>query len=290
MSSSSLLAFIHIHKTGGTTVEWILRSAYGANYYEPRPAIMPDTLPWEAALTPGGLRALLREKPHLKGIGGHAIQPHMALDAVAVDVAYFTIMRDPVKMRASMYQHGVMALGLENLPLEKWLAEEQSQNRQTRMIAGVADAGKALQIIREKQIVVGLTERFNESMLLVQKLQAPNLDIRYRRMRVATDSSIARQVLADPETRALLMQGNEEDIALYQAVCQEIYPAQVREYGPGLEEDAVRYQQALAVYGNGRVSANWLQGSRLSKLAILVDPAPFNRQRLLRYFMGQQLS
>jgi hypothetical protein len=68
----------------------------------------------------------------MEGIGGHHIQPHMPLHEAYLGLKYFTFMRDPLKMRASMYQHGINTLGEANCILEEWRQEEQSQNGRPR--------------------------------------------------------------------------------------------------------------------------------------------------------------
>jgi len=286
-----MLAFIHIHKTAGTTVVWILRSSFGSRHCEPHPTRRrPDSQPWEAPLTAHDLRASLKAYPKLESISGHCVQPHTDLEAVVPDIQYCTLVRDPLKMRASMYQHRVLALGAKNVTLERWLAEEQSQNRQTKILAGCADAARALRLILHKQILVGTTESFDESMLLVQRLLAPNLNIIYRRMRVTDDNHVARDVLECPRTRAMLMEGNEQDMELYRVIRDEIYPEQRHRYGKGLDADLRAYQDQLAQYRNRQVSARLLRGTRFSKMAILFDPAPFNRWRLISYLFKQQIS
>ncbi|NIV12667.1 MAG: hypothetical protein GWN62_15725, partial [Aliifodinibius sp.] len=100
------------------------------------------------------------------------------------------------------------------------------------MIAGVDDVNKAIQIIHDKNIFVGQTERFDESMMLVKARLANDLNISYRRVNVARDNSIAENLLTNKKTRRLLEEAQQVDIELYNYVKQDLYPAYQREYGP----------------------------------------------------------
>lgn len=213
--------------------------------------------------------------PRLAGIGGHHIQPHMRLHEKYPGIQYFTFMRDPIKMRASMYQHGVNTLGEENCVFEEWLQEEQSRNRQTKMIAGTPDANKAIAIIQQQQIFVGLTDRFNESLLLLKSV-VNHLDITYKRMNVAAGETAAKRLLASEQGRTMLQEGNEADMALYSYVQQEWYPRFQREYGPKLAEDLAQYQERLRQYNQRQVSLSFMSQPRLFKLLLLLDMEPYN--------------
>ena len=77
-----MIAFIHIHKTGGTTLQWILRSTLGASYCEVEPLTIErdfQQIPWMAPARIADLEYMESMYPQLGGIGGHHIQPHMQL-------------------------------------------------------------------------------------------------------------------------------------------------------------------------------------------------------------------
>jgi hypothetical protein len=287
-----MLAFVHIHKTGGTTVWYILRSSFGPRHCELEPwDRWPSHLSkWQVPISADDLRRVRKLYPRLESIGGHCIQPHMDLEQACPEIKYFTLLRDPIKMRASMFQHGVQKHGEGKLVFEEWLQGEKSRNRQTKMIAGVPDVNKAIQIIREKGIFVGLTDRFDESMLLLQSLVASNLDIKYRRMRVTTQVSVAQSLLSSPETRQMLAEGHEQDIELYNYIQQELYPAYRREYGEGLEQDLAQYQASLAEYSHSQVEFSQISAKpSVFKLPLLRDLAPFDRRNVLLSLLKKNL-
>ena len=227
-----MLAFVHIHKTGGSTINWILRSFFGPSYCEIEPIDFDPShrRPWQMPISIVDLQWVNKIYPNLKSIGGHCVQPHTDIDKTFTNLKYFTIIRNPLSARASMYAHGVYAFGENNCKFDKWLQQDQSQNRPTKMIAGSANADEAIRLIKAKNIFVGLTERFDESMLLIKKFVANRLNIFYRRMNVTTNKSIAQKLLASIGTRKMLIKDNQEDIKLYEFVQHELYPDYQRKY------------------------------------------------------------
>jgi hypothetical protein len=93
---------------------------------------------------------------------------------------------------------------------------------------------------------VGLTERFDESMLLLKTLVAPNLNISYEPVNVARKNNLAERLLSTESTRQMLLDANQVDLELYNYAKKELYPAFQREYGPNLERDVSDYQQNRA--------------------------------------------
>ena len=68
------------------------------------------------------------------------------------------------------------------------------------------------------------------------------MDIAYRPVNVAQRNTLAAEVLASPRMRRAIVAANSADLALYEHVTQELYPAQRREYGASLPEAVARYQ------------------------------------------------
>ena len=152
-------------------------------------------------------------------------------------------MREPLKTCASRFQYNVQYRKKKDLVFEEWIQREWTRNHQTKMIAGVADVNKAIRIIKDKNIFVGLTERFDESMVLLKALVASNLNISYEPVNVARKNSLAEHLLTTESTRQMLIEANQADLELYKFVKEEIHPTFQREYGPNLEKDVVDYQR-----------------------------------------------
>ena len=80
-------------------------------------------------------------------------------------------------------------------------------------------------MIESREMFVGLTERFDESLVLLRALRAPDLDIDYEAVNVARRNSIASDLLSNPGTRQAIVEANREDLELYSYVEAELYEA-----------------------------------------------------------------
>jgi hypothetical protein len=235
-----MLVFVHMHKTAGTTVSHILRSSHGLAHCQ----VEPWHDRWQGEpFSAHDLRRVRRLYPNLKSIAGHRVMAYPDLQESATQLKYLTLMRDPLKLCASRFQYKVNVSKKKDLDFEEWIQQDWPRDHQTKWIAGVVDVDKAIRILHEKNIFVGLTERFDESMVLLKGLLASDLDISYRRVNVARDKSLAQSLLANERTRGMLIESQKADMELYQYVKGEYYPAFRQEYGPSLDEDVAHYQQ-----------------------------------------------
>jgi hypothetical protein len=266
-----MLVFVHINKTAGSTVRYMLRSSYGPRHC--------DVEPWHAAwrdppFSSEDLRRVRTIHPRLRSIAGHRIFGHVDLGVPDSELAYFTFVRDPLKTTASRYQYHIDHRG-KDVSFDEWIEREWLRNAQTSRIAGVADAEQAIRAIERREMFVGLAERFDESMVLLQALRAPDLDISYRRVNVARRNSIATTLLSDERTRQMLVEANQQDIALYRHVTEELYPRQQRAYGPALDDAVAAYQQVDRGFNRRRTALSrvWQQGVYRPLLALYRRPA-----------------
>ena len=243
-----MLAFVHIRKTGGSTVDMILRQSFGAGHCRIR-------LGKERAANPVAAAAEIRRCRwiywKMKCLSGHGITPHSDLDSISKQLRFFTFLREPVTRCASDYQFRVVRGGLKQ-PFHEWVRTAYAGNQQTLKIAGRPDADAAIEILDSKVGFVGLLERFDESLVLLQRWAQPmGLDIRYQAKNVSGNSSIKTQLLTDPESLSLLREVNQEDLKLYRYVNEEMYPKRVSSFEGDLAsavEDFQRTNQPPAVY------------------------------------------
>ena len=214
-----MLAFIQINKTGGRTARYILRSSFGLSHCE----VQPWHARWAGRpFSTYDLQRLRRLYPNMKSIAGHRVTGYADLQEEGRELKYFTLIRDPLKSCASRFQYQVnVSKKHKNLVFDEWIQQEWVRNYQTKWIAAVDDAAEAIRIIQDKTIFVGLTERFNESMVLLKGLLANDLNISYERVNVARDKTLAKSLLATESTREMLIEAQKADLELYNLGRQE---------------------------------------------------------------------
>ena len=233
-----MLAFVHIHKTAGTTFNEILARSYGVRHCN------LHAFPGETALSAEDFRRLQRLWPPLVSIGGHIVSAYSDLDQVRPDVRYYTFLREPLIRCASHYQYQVQQQN-KQYSFEEWIAKEIKRNPQTTRVAGRgASVDDAIRILERRMIFVGLVEHFDESLVMFRQIVAdPRLTIWYRQRRVATGNDIKARLLSDPETRRLIIDANRQDLELYEHVSQTLYPAFRRGYRGTLDADVATFQK-----------------------------------------------
>ena len=237
-----LLVFVHINKTAGTTLRFILRSSYGARHC--------DVEPWHGAWTDppfstADLKRVRKLYPRLASIAGHRVSGYVDLEEPGTDFRYLTFLREPVALCASRFQYQLDYRKKQNLEFEAWIEKDWVRNAQTQRIGGTTDARAAIDVIHRKAMFVGLTERFDESVVLLQALRAPDLDIAYAPENVAKKSDVAKRLLADPGTRRMIEEANEADLELYDHVVREVYPVQQAAYGDSLAGSVASFREDL---------------------------------------------
>ncbi|MFQ5968620.1 MAG: hypothetical protein ACE5MI_13600, partial [Acidimicrobiia bacterium] len=183
--------------------------------------------------------------PKLRSVAGHRVTGYTDLAEVDTGLEYLTLMRDPIKACASRFQYKVQISGKKDLVFEDWIQQDWVRNRHTKQISGGDDVNEAIRLIKEKDMFVGLSEYFDESMVLLKGLRVNELDISYKRVNVARNNAIKDRLLSTESTRQLLVEAQQADIQLFDWVKQELFESYRREYGPSLEADVGTYQQSL---------------------------------------------
>src|SRR5262252_2889208 len=193
-SPDGVIAFVHIPKTAGTTLNSILAEEYapgerheimmrGMSWILPRPTLLRRPL-----ISPSKVRRLkaaVRTQSGLRLIHGHfdlSIAKHFPADA-----QFVTLLRDPVERAISHYYHyrrrvvdRIHPLAMR-ASLAEWVRDcgiVEMDNGQTRRLAGEMNlpCGRVTLAMLDRAMsrlakfaVVGLTERFDESLLLLQR-------------------------------------------------------------------------------------------------------------------------
>lgn len=225
-----MIAFVHIEKTGGTTVKFILRNSFGLRHCD------VVTQNPNGIFSDEELRFAKKIFFNLQSISGHSLKNPTA--HLSGDIQFFTFLRDPVERLVSKYQEARQTRwwrrkryrreGYKKPSFDEFIHQTKNRNVQTKRIAGTVDIDKAKEEIDNNYFFVGLTNCFQESMKVFQKLCPYKVDTRYKPLRVARDNTIKREVLNNSATYDLLVEANTVDIELYDYVRNVVYPSQLR--------------------------------------------------------------
>jgi hypothetical protein len=252
--SEALLVFVHLRKTAGTTVAYVMRRQFGRGQ-----TIDLDAPSVEAANQAWNAMAPAR-RDRIKCVRGHLpFAPQLFAPRA---ITCFTILRDPVERVVSEYYFNLhnptiryhAALVRERITLDQFASSErfaEVQNVQTRMLAG-AKAGLSpvdlvnfsIANLRERIAMVGISERLDETLLLCRAILGWRHLI-YRRVNV----NRRRPALAAiaPATLEAIERANSLDRELYRYACARF--EELLQQHNITNSDVIALRRASQVYG-----------------------------------------
>lgn len=227
---NELKLFIHIPKTGGTTIVDTLKKQI---YFEKFVRLNPtrDTHPKDfLASAPEYLKQVIQNNNKAKVTGGHI--PFGALSSLEDPSRYFTVLRDPVERVTSEY-YFMKQLGYyhqrdinsEELSLKDYLHHPATQylnNLQTRLISGVSyeegemvddDMYQLAANNLSRFLSVGITERMPETLALFHTLLGWSRTPHYTHSNVNNQRPATKKV--DQETLEAIKLREKYDLQLY---------------------------------------------------------------------------
>ena len=235
--------FLHIPKTGGSSLRTALRFVYGWRRVHTTPTGVID--PSRVAR-----RLNLPLDPSPKLIRGHVTYGlHGYLDG---SCCYFTMLRRPIPRVLSLYyylQEGWPNAPVADLTLAEYIERDHHAyvpNDQTRRLAGPPypddphDESLLQRAIDhlDHDIAFGLTERFDESLLLLRRmLEWPRLPLY---IRVNTNRTRPSRSTLDSRVVERIEEQNQLDIRLYEYSREEFDARLDRQ--EGLSGDLVQYR------------------------------------------------
>lgn len=222
--SNDIITFCHIPKTAGTTLQMLLRRHFGRLHLD----VAGGTVYSHVLLARD-----LRLNPKVRSLAGHPLRPFADYGDYADRLLWYTFLREPVARCISHYQHAVEKHQAKR-SFRDWMRDTENWNWHVRFLSGGQDLSAARQILEERMRFVGLTERFDESLLLLrERLELRDFAVAYGRPRnTARTGEVRRRVQASfDEYRDEVTEHNLLDLELYDHVTKELYPRQVKAYG-----------------------------------------------------------
>jgi hypothetical protein len=249
------LVFLHVPKTGGQTV----RSPLIWNFPEGE-RIHLDIL--DRRLDEAMNNISLERRSHARLVWGHI--PYGVHRYMPQRCEYFTILREPTARVVSVYQYILRTrdhvlhdrVATEGIPFEEYLEsgmdEGQTENSQTRQLSGrqfgVLDRTALVEAKHnlEASLVVGLTERFEETFVLLRRTLGLRMPF-YITRNVSPPYDVSDRAVE------LARERNELDLELYR-FARELFAVQLsgQNRSFGLEVSAYRALQPLTRAAAGR--------------------------------------
>ena len=227
-----MIVFLHIHKTAGTTFRSILETNFGASCCHTNQTR-------RELFSQADLEFVKKMFPRLRALTGHNIVDPLRF--VVPDPFYATFLREPVARVVSHYQDTVIR-GTNRATFAESLATDGHLNNwQVKLMAGGEDLDKAKRFL-ERCDFIGLTEKFNLSLQVLEKLAPCKLNLHYKRLIVAKNDKIQKAILGDPRMLELAREHNQLDLELYAFAVNEIFPKLCRRAGIKLTDQAPTYE------------------------------------------------
>lgn len=258
-SDSQALIFLHLMKTGGRTLVHILKQNY---VKEAR---------FHCSQKPGERLQDLRNMSEEQRRSLHLFYGHIEFglhDILPQPSTYVTLLRHPVERVISHYYYGFFTekhythklVNTQDISLTDYMKYGMTEldNGQTRRIAGAISSqipfGKctsellniAKKNLDEKFFLVGLTERFDEFLLLLGR----SLDLHqilYTRSNVNTKKPASKEITeADRDS---VLNYNQLDLELYDYATQK-FNQTIEKLGPSFQSELELFQASNQQYAD----------------------------------------
>ncbi|MGI1797754.1 sulfotransferase family 2 domain-containing protein [Priestia sp. TRN 1309] len=209
IQNEKLFVFIHIPKTGGTTLREIINNQYGTERF------------WGHDNTEADYQQMIitsNKNSQLKCLTGHL--PYGIHQLIQRPCTYLVMLRNPIERVISLYYYWkrVAYKPVENLSFEEFVQlpafQFEVSNGQTSFLSGnrLPDLQKAKENLKNQIAVPGIMEMFNESLFFIKNECNWNIndyEILNRGINRPTQIPFSKGILE------VLKNKNELDIELY---------------------------------------------------------------------------
>jgi hypothetical protein len=244
MNDKKFFAFVHIERTGGMTLNHILRRIFFLQKVEVRPFSKTSSKIFCAK----DLKRILLVNPFIRCISGHTIRALSDLRKIVPNIKFITIVRKPIERYISHYLY--LKYWLKNFySFEEFIRNQAYSNLQTKIIAGEDSYYRAKTVLSDYFWLVGTTENFNEFLMLLQKEFELKISyLNYKRQ----NTSLQKNAKSKNEFEKIyskyfedIKERNKNDIELYNYARNEISLRQKNNYGSEFEIDFKNFQSLL---------------------------------------------
>ena len=271
----------HISRTGGLTLADILRRNFGEGHLDIYTQEIKNVLgldrvkPTIGMLTPDELNLILDQHKEVKSISSHWIPIPSGIEILKErfgKIKLITFLRNPVDVIISKFFHfrrkyihsnklpeHMVYDYRNNLDLfikhwdyvsQRYRVYDQCKNYIAYILDNTLTQEKALSRLKKEFWFVGLTERFNEGLVILkdqfQQLGLP-FSIYYDRRDKGPKESEQRKKLVTKEAIQKIRAQNIIDIALFEDAVQ-LYEENVRQSPRDINKQLLRFNQKLAVW------------------------------------------
>lgn len=224
IKQNDIICFVHIEKTGGTTLQHIFRRMFYLRHLTVRPYFKPENyehIPYSGTFSAKDLQLVLRLNPFIKVISGHALKPYADLELSGKRIKYVTILRNPVSRYLSHYEHSKRVVKMK-WTFDEYMNIEEHNNFQTRKIAGKEDLNLAKSLLSKKFFAVGVIEQFDSLLAFLSfKLKLGKSIWKYEVKNIGKN----KDLVAELHSKYLkkIVSKNELDMQLYNYVAKTIH-------------------------------------------------------------------
>lgn len=268
------LIFLHIPKAAGSTLHPVLERHYSKRSY--RTISVPEQL--------DAFKRLPEEaRNHIRLLKGH--MPFGMHEYLQGRSRYITLLRHPaervishyyyIKRRPGHYLHHHLAKGMDLATFASAGLSGELDNGQVRLLSGhdqdipcgacapdLLDTAK--RNIEQHFAVAGLTERFDESLVLMGIELGWNWTPYYLNRNVTKEKPAAKQI--EPQALKAIEDANPLDFELYDWVSRR-FQDQLTCHQPGVDDGIARLNRANRLYRPWGGLADALKRSLKSRLA-----------------------
>ena len=238
-----MYAFIHIPKTAGSTFRHTLRCTFSGRHCDVRaPMAKRGEHNW---LTAADMRKVHRAYPRLESIAGHRVNCFNRLEDVLGEIQYLTFLRHPHSRFVSQFWNNNRHRAHECTPRDfiDFCHDPHQRNVQTRWLCGGEDPVAAIQALDRNIGFVGLTETYDESLVMFKKwLGRDGLRSEYVKRNLGPVQSDLT-IETDARLQEELARANAADEVVYRYATEVVYPRLQAAYGPGLADDVAAFRQ-----------------------------------------------